>query len=71
MTAARPGAAARVAGWARAVRWYLRELTGEGDYDRYLARHADVHPGEPALTRRAFERWRAERAATTPGHRCC
>ena len=26
------------------VLWYLRELTGEADYDRYLARHGREHP---------------------------
>ena len=33
----------RAARWARAVRWYLRELTGESEYDRYcLHRHQEA-----------------------------
>jgi uncharacterized short protein YbdD (DUF466 family) len=60
--------------WRRLVRglhWYLRELTGEADYDRYLDRHAVVHPGCPVMNRRDFERWRVEQKASTAGHRCC
>jgi uncharacterized short protein YbdD (DUF466 family) len=57
--------------WARAVHWYLRELTGEGDYERYLSRHGQVHPADRTMTRREFERWRWTEKANTPGHRCC
>ena len=57
--------------WARGVHWYLRELTGETEYERYLARHAAVHPGACVLTRREFERWRWTEKAETPGNRCC
>jgi uncharacterized short protein YbdD (DUF466 family) len=57
---------------ARSVLWYLRELTGETAYDRYLEHHA-AHAaanGDPPLSRREFERRRAERSAR-PGNRCC
>jgi uncharacterized short protein YbdD (DUF466 family) len=74
---AEPGAAVRPIGpgsvrrWARAVHWYLRELVGETEYDRYLERHAAVHPGQCVLSRREFERSRWEQKARTPGNRCC
>ncbi|RRR96816.1 YbdD/YjiX family protein [Glycomyces terrestris] len=53
------------------VRWYLRELTGESAYDRYLERHRLAHPGAPALPRREFERMRTDRADAHPRTRCC
>jgi uncharacterized short protein YbdD (DUF466 family) len=55
----------------RAVHWYLKELTGESAYDRYREHHVAAHgTGEPPLSRREFERRRAERSAQ-PGSRCC
>jgi uncharacterized short protein YbdD (DUF466 family) len=51
------------------VRWYLREFTGQADYDRYLVGHA--HSGVPAMPRREFERCRVDRAAQARGTRCC
>jgi uncharacterized short protein YbdD (DUF466 family) len=53
------------------VRWYLRELTGEAAYDRYLDRHRHAHPGVLALPRRDFERVRTDRGDDNPGARCC
>jgi len=53
------------------VRWYLRELTGEAQYDRYLERHRRIHPDAPAMSRRGFERWRTDRMEGNPGSRCC
>jgi uncharacterized short protein YbdD (DUF466 family) len=53
------------------LRWYLRELTGEAQYDHYLERHRREHPDQPAMTRREFERWRIDRSEPTPGSRCC
>lgn len=53
------------------IRWYLRELTGEADYDRYTERHRREHPDAPALSRREFERRRVDRGDTNPGARCC
>jgi len=62
-----------VRGW-RGIGWYLRELTGESAYDRYLERHEEDGRGDgdgwPPLTRREFERLRAERSVQ-PGSRCC
>jgi uncharacterized short protein YbdD (DUF466 family) len=55
----------------RGVRWYLRELTGESQYDRYLERHAREHPGAAPLSRREFERRRIAQQDAKPGSRCC
>ena len=52
------------------ARWYLRELTGESGYDRYLARRRD-HPHLPELTRREYERLRTDHREEHPGTRCC
>jgi uncharacterized short protein YbdD (DUF466 family) len=51
-----------------AVRW-LRALSGDDAYERYLAHHAGAHEGTP-LSRRAFY---AEREAAKWGgiSRCC
>ena len=53
------------------LRWYLRELTGEGQYDRYLARHARDHANTAPISRREFERARIDRTDAGPGSRCC
>lgn len=50
------------------LRWYLRELTGESQYDRYRAR---LDPGATPLTRREFERRRTDRGDAHPQGRCC
>lgn len=55
----------------RGIHWYLRELTGETQYDRYLARHGREHPGREPQSRRDFERARVDRTDTGPGGRCC
>jgi uncharacterized short protein YbdD (DUF466 family) len=55
----------------RGVRWYLRELTGETQYDRYLERHTREHAGAAPLSRREFERRRIATADPKPGSRCC
>ncbi|MEV1045001.1 YbdD/YjiX family protein [Streptomyces sp. NPDC049916] len=55
------------------IRWYVRELTGESAYDRYVA-HARAHdPDTPVLTRRAFEHRRTDAREADPreGFRCC
>jgi uncharacterized short protein YbdD (DUF466 family) len=55
------------------LRWYVRELTGESAYDRYVA-HATSHdPDTPVMTRRAFERSRTDAREGNPreGFRCC
>jgi uncharacterized short protein YbdD (DUF466 family) len=54
-----------------AVRWYLRELTGEAEYDKYVERHRHLHPEEPVLARRDFERRRCDRRDDNPTASCC
>lgn len=57
--------------WATAVRWYLRELTGESRYDHYCARHRLDHPGVPLPTRREYEVLRTRHREEHPQSRCC
>jgi len=40
---------------------FLRELSGDDCYDRYLAHHREHHPGEAALSRREFFALRQDR----------
>jgi Selenoprotein, putative len=53
----------------RGIRWYLRQSTGEAKWDEYLERcRVD---GVKPLSRRAFERHRAEHKENSPMARCC
>ncbi|MFD2093048.1 YbdD/YjiX family protein [Blastococcus deserti] len=58
-----------VARGLRHVRWYLRELTGEARWDDYL-RHCAEH-GHTPMSRRDFERARADAVERNPISRCC
>ncbi len=60
-----------IAGAVRQLRWYLREVSGESAYDRYLEAHRSTHPGVPALSRREFERRRMDDRDGRPQSRCC
>lgn len=51
------------------VLWYLRELTGESAYDKYLERHGREHAGCEPLSRYEFEKRRTDAKAIQP--RCC
>ncbi|MCI2240509.1 YbdD/YjiX family protein [Paenibacillus sp. TRM 82003] len=51
------------------LRWYLREVDGRSRWERYLAECA-AH-GHPPLTRREFERRRADARAGAVSSRCC
>jgi uncharacterized short protein YbdD (DUF466 family) len=53
------------------VVWYLREFSGEAEYDRYVAHRRKRHPGEPVMTPREFWRWRMDEKDRNPGARCC
>jgi uncharacterized short protein YbdD (DUF466 family) len=55
----------------RELWWYLREVSGESAYDKYLARVRRDRPGEPVMCRRDFERHRADKRGHDPGARCC
>lgn len=51
------------------LRWYVRELSGEAKWDEYVE-HCRRH-GHPPMTRREFERRRADQAEAAPQARCC
>ncbi|MFI6490005.1 YbdD/YjiX family protein [Streptomyces sp. NPDC050564] len=58
---------------ASGIRWYIRELTDESAYDRYVAHLRKDHPDAPVPSRRDFERARTDRREEDPrqGFRCC
>jgi uncharacterized short protein YbdD (DUF466 family) len=60
-----------VGGALKTVWWYLREVSGETAYDRYVAHARDEHPGEPVMSRRDFERRRQDARETQTQARCC
>ena len=53
----------------RGIRWYLRQATGEAKWDDYRERcgREEVEP----MSRREFERHRAEHKENNPQSRCC
>lgn len=53
----------------RGVRWYVREATGEARWDEYVERCA--REGTEPVTRRAWERERADAKEGRPQSRCC
>jgi uncharacterized short protein YbdD (DUF466 family) len=55
----------------RGLLWYLRELLGENDYDKYVAHLARQHPGTPPPSRRDFERAKTHRLERAVSARCC
>jgi uncharacterized short protein YbdD (DUF466 family) len=55
----------------RGIRWYVREISGDADYDRYRERHLRNHPGTPVPSRRTYERQRTQHREKHPQSRCC
>jgi uncharacterized short protein YbdD (DUF466 family) len=53
------------------VRWYLREVTGESAYDRYVDHMRRDHPAQMVMSRRDFERWKQDQREENPRARCC
>jgi uncharacterized short protein YbdD (DUF466 family) len=51
--------------------WYLREVSGESAYDRYVAHARAEHPDAPVPSRREFERGRMDERDSRPESRCC
>ncbi len=49
---------------------YLKEISGENAYDRYLQVHAATHPDKPPLSRGEFYRHRQDEKYNNPGSRC-
>jgi uncharacterized short protein YbdD (DUF466 family) len=62
--------AALARGW-RAVSWYVKELVGENDYERYVTHLRRHHPETRPMSRREFERAKLDRMDTDPQARCC
>jgi uncharacterized short protein YbdD (DUF466 family) len=54
----------------RALWRWLRAVSGDDAYERYLAHHALAHPDRPPLDRRAFFRRRQDEAWSRV-RRCC
>jgi uncharacterized short protein YbdD (DUF466 family) len=61
----------RLRGAARGFVGYLREVSGETAYERYAEHRRRVHPDEPRMSRREFERWRMDERDANPSARCC
>lgn len=51
------------------VRWWLREISGEGRWDSYVER-CELE-GTAPMSRRAFERHRDEHRERSTQGRCC
>ena len=54
----------------RRVWQFIRRLSGDDAYERYLRHHAAAHPGEQPLCRKAFFRREQERKWSGV-RRCC
>jgi uncharacterized short protein YbdD (DUF466 family) len=53
----------------RGIRWYLRAVTGEAKWDEYLERCRS--DGVEPMSRRDFERHRADHKEKSTQPRCC
>ena len=60
---------ARLREAARGLRWYVRQVTGEGKWDEYVA--ACEAAGTEPMSRRAFERHRDHEREGAARGRCC
>ena len=49
---------------------YLREISGENAYDRYLEKHRATHSEKEPLGRGEFYRWLQDEKYANPGSRC-
>jgi uncharacterized short protein YbdD (DUF466 family) len=49
---------------------YLRQVTGDDAYERYVAHHAQAHADQPPLTREQFFRQRQDEKWSKVS-RCC
>jgi uncharacterized short protein YbdD (DUF466 family) len=64
----RPG---RIERWWQSLLWFLREVSGEADYPRYLRQVESLGHGATPLSRREFERRRMAAREGTAVNRCC
>ena len=53
------------------VRWYLREVSGESRYDRYVEHMRRDHPEQAVMSRREYERRQMQMRDENPRARCC
>ena len=53
----------------RGIRWYLKQVTGEAKWEEYVER-CHVAGSEP-MSRRDYERHRADHREKSPQSRCC
>ena len=51
--------------------WYLREVSGDSAYDRYVEHACAEHSDQDVLSRRQFERRRMDDRNARPQSRCC
>ena len=63
--------AQRLRSGVHALREGWLQVCGIPDYERYLAHHAERHPGEPALSQRDFFARAIDRKYCKSGPRCC
>lgn len=49
---------------------YLKEVSGENAYDRYLENHRATHPEKKPLGRGEFYRRQQDEKYSNPGSRC-
>jgi uncharacterized short protein YbdD (DUF466 family) len=61
---------ARLRTAARQAWHFLRQLSGDDAYERYLQHHGRAHPGERAMSRREYIRFRDEQKWNRIS-RCC
>jgi uncharacterized short protein YbdD (DUF466 family) len=56
--------------WLKAAWAYLRAVSGDDAYERYVAHHAAEHPGQPLMSPKVYfaERQRQKWTGVT---RCC
>ncbi|MDG4797562.1 YbdD/YjiX family protein [Micromonospora sp. WMMD1082] len=51
--------------------WYVREVVGENDYERYVSHLRRHHPQTRPVPRAVFERDKTQRLESRPNSRCC
>jgi uncharacterized short protein YbdD (DUF466 family) len=62
--------ASRILQAIRSTWWYLKELSGENAYDRYLEIHTATHPSKSPMGRGEFYRQRQDEKYNNSGSRC-
>lgn len=55
----------------KSIKWYVGELMGDHDYEKYCAHLAQHHPDREVPTAREYWRARYADQDANPGARCC